>query len=57
MRHIVMHAGLVSAGLTVLACGESPAPTALRPSFAAGGRGPSVMVVDVSRDKIGRAHV
>ncbi len=50
MRHILMHTGLVAASLTVVACTESPAPTALRPSFAAGGRGPSVMVVDVSQD-------
>ena len=50
MRHIVMHAGLVAASLTVVACAESPAPTALRPSFAAGGRGPAVFITDVSRD-------
>src|SRR5437867_520867 len=50
MRHIVMHAGLVAASLTVVACTESPAPTALRPSFAAGGRGPAVFITDVSRD-------
>jgi len=50
MRHIVMHAGLVAASLTVVACTESPAPTALRPSFAAGGRGPAAFITDVSRD-------
>ena len=52
MRHIVMHAGIVAACVALGACSESPAPapTALHPSFAAGGRGPSVFVVDVSRD-------
>src|SRR6266704_4438902 len=50
MRHIVMHAALVAASLTVVAGTETPTPTALRPSFAAGGRGPAAFITDVSRD-------
>ncbi len=50
MRHIVMRVALAGLGV-VAACAESPTPTALRPSFAAGGgRGPAVFVTDVSRD-------
>ncbi len=52
MRHILMHAGLWAVGFGLVACNEFPssAPTASRPSFAAGVRGPAVFTVDVSRD-------
>jgi hypothetical protein len=52
MRYMVMHAGLLAVSVGLIACSESPSPlpTALRPSFAAGGHGPSVFTVDVSRD-------
>ncbi len=50
MRNIVIHA--VAGAAVLAACTESPAPppTALHPSFAAGGRAPAVFVTDVSRD-------
>src|SRR6266704_2308110 len=51
MRSIVMHVTAVTLGIALAACAESRAPTApARPSFAAGGRGPTVFVTDVSRD-------
>lgn len=50
MRRIVMRAALWALGGGLAACTESPAPTAVRPSFAARDRGPSVFTVDVSRD-------
>lgn len=52
MRRLIEHTTLATASLLLFACSDSPAPTALRlrPSFAAGGRGPAVFTVDVSRD-------
>lgn len=50
MRRMLMHAPLWAVGLCLAACTESPAPTAIRPSFANRSNGPSVSTVDVSRD-------